>query len=30
MVHRAYLGVMIQPVTQPLAEQFKVKVNTGC
>ena len=28
-VHRAYLGVMIQPVTQPLAEQFKVKVNTG-
>ncbi len=28
-VHRAYLGVMIQPVTQPLAEQFKVKVNAG-
>ena len=28
-VHRAYLGVVIQPVTQPLAEQFKVKVNTG-
>ncbi len=28
-VHRAYLGVIIQPVTQPLAEQFKVKVNTG-
>ena len=28
-VHRAYLGVMIQPVTHPLAEQFKVKVNTG-
>jgi serine protease Do len=28
-VHRAYLGVMIQLVTQPLADQFKVKVNTG-
>ena len=28
-VHRAYLGVLIQPVTQPLAEQFKVKVNSG-
>ncbi len=26
-VHRAYLGVMIQPVTQALADQFKVKVN---
>ena len=28
-VHRAYLGVVIQLVTQPLADQFKVKVNTG-
>jgi serine protease Do len=28
-VHRAYLGVVIQPVTQPLAEQFKVKVHEG-
>ena len=28
-VHRAYLGVIIQPVTQPLAEQFKVKVRQG-
>ena len=28
-VHRAYLGLMIQPVTQALADQFKVKVNTG-
>ena len=28
-VHRAYLGVMIQPVTEPLAKQFRVKVNTG-
>ena len=28
-VHRAYLGVIIQPVTQPLAEQFKVKVHQG-
>jgi serine protease Do len=28
-VRRAYLGVLIQPITQPLAEQFKVKVNTG-
>ena len=26
-VHRSYLGVIIQPVTQPLAEQFKVKVS---
>jgi serine protease Do len=29
LVHRAYLGVMIQPVTQPLAEQFGVKVHQG-
>jgi serine protease Do len=29
VVHRAYLGVMIQPVTQPLAEQFGVKVHEG-
>ena len=28
-VHRAYLGVIIQPVTQPLAEQFHVKVHQG-
>jgi len=28
-VHRAYLGVVIQPVTQPLAEQFGVKVHGG-
>ena len=28
-VHRAYLGVMIQPVTHPLAEQFKVKAGHG-
>ena len=28
-VHRAFLGVVIQPVTQPLAEQFKVNVNQG-
>jgi serine protease Do len=28
-VNRAYLGVIIQPVTQPLAEQFKVKVHEG-
>ena len=28
-VNRAYLGVSIQPVTQSLAEQFKVKVHTG-
>ena len=28
-VHRSYLGVIIQPVTQPLAEQFKVKVHQG-
>jgi len=28
-VRRAYLGVMIQPVTQPLAEQFGVKVREG-
>ena len=28
-VHRSYLGVLIQPVTQPLAEQFKVKVHQG-
>ena len=28
-VHRAYLGVGIQPVTQSLAEQFKVKVHEG-
>jgi serine protease Do len=28
-VQRAYLGVVIQPVTQPLAEQFKVKVHEG-
>jgi serine protease Do len=28
-VRRAYLGVMIQPVTQPLAEKFGVKVRQG-
>ena len=28
-VHRAYLGVLIQPVTQEVAEQFKVKVHNG-
>ena len=28
-VHRAYLGVMIQPVSQSLAEQFNVKVHEG-
>jgi serine protease Do len=28
-VHRAYLGVMIQPVTQEVAEQFKIKVHSG-
>jgi len=28
-VRRAYLGVMIQPVTQQLAEQFGVKVREG-
>ncbi|MGO8690312.1 MAG: Do family serine endopeptidase [Thermoguttaceae bacterium] len=28
-VHRAYLGVIIQPVSQPLAEQFHVKVRQG-
>jgi serine protease Do len=28
-VHRAYLGVLIQPVTQQLADQFGVKVNQG-
>jgi serine protease Do len=28
-VRRAYLGVIIQPVTQPLAEQFHVKVHQG-
>jgi serine protease Do len=28
-VHRAYLGVVIQPITQALADQFKVKVNGG-
>ncbi len=28
-VKRSYLGVIIQPVTQPLAEQFKVKVHQG-
>jgi serine protease Do len=29
LVHRAYLGVMIQPVTHQLAEQFGVKVHEG-
>jgi serine protease Do len=28
-VHRAYLGVMIQPVSQSLAEEFNVKVHQG-
>ncbi len=28
-VNRAYLGVIIQPVTQSLAEQFNVKVHEG-
>jgi serine protease Do len=28
-VHRAYLGVMIQPVTQEASEQFKIKVHHG-
>ena len=28
-VHRAYLGVAIQPVTQSLAQQFKGKVGEG-
>ncbi len=28
-VHRAYLGVMIQPVSQSLAEQFDVKTHQG-
>ena len=28
-VHRAYLGVLIQPVTQEVAEQFKIKVHKG-
>ena len=28
-VHRAYLGVVIQPVTQEIAEQLKVKVHNG-
>ncbi len=28
-VHRAYLGVLIQPVSQPLAEQFKIKAHQG-
>ncbi len=28
-VRRAYLGVLIQPVTQEVAEQFKVKVHDG-
>jgi serine protease Do len=28
-VRRAYLGVVIQPVTQPLASQFHVKVHQG-
>ncbi len=28
-VHRAYLGVIIQPVTHQLADQFKVKVHEG-
>jgi serine protease Do len=28
-VHRAYLGVIIQPVSQSLAEQFNVKVHEG-
>jgi len=28
-VHRAWLGVAIQPVTQEAAEEFKVKVHSG-
>ena len=28
-VHRAYLGVMISPVNQEVAEQFKIKVHSG-
>ncbi len=28
-VHRAYLGVLIQPVTQAVAERFKIKVHNG-
>ena len=28
-VHRAYLGVLIQPVTQEVANQFKVKMHDG-
>ncbi len=28
-VHRAYLGVMIEPVTQERAEQLKLKVHSG-
>jgi serine protease Do len=28
-VHRAYLGVLIQPVSQSLAEQFNVKTHEG-
>jgi serine protease Do len=28
-VHRAYLGVMIQPVNQEVADQFKTKVHSG-
>ena len=28
-VRRAYLGIGIQPVSQPLADQFKVKVHEG-
>jgi serine protease Do len=28
-VHRAYLGVMIQPVNQELADQFKIKTHSG-
>ena len=29
-VHRAYLGVMIQPVTQEVADQFKIKAPQAC
>jgi serine protease Do len=29
VVHRAYLGVMIQPVNQEVADQFKTKVHSG-
>ncbi len=29
VVHRAYLGVIIQPVNQEVAEQFKIKVHSG-